>query len=193
MKNRRFLWTTLLALSPWSLWGAPTESPVPPEEVLVSTEADPLPEKPDWFERAEKYFQDAVKAESVGDVRVARRNYGRTLKILADQADDASVLGMRESIAGFLNLADEGTSWPRSGDCPPVTDLSDVSSEDLRNAPPPVVVSSTKSYAIHVDPDDPLVKKYIGLYTGPLRERTQAALNRMARYRTMILEEIERQ
>lgn len=162
------------------------------EEVLVSTAADPV-EKPDWYERAEKFYQEALKAESTGDVRAARRHYGRAMKILVDQADDGTVLGMRDSLAGFLNLAEEATSWPRPGDCAPVTSLTEVTAEDLRNVPSAPVVSSTKSYAIHVDPEDPLVKKYIGLYTGPLRERTQAAFHRMVRWRGLILGEIERQ
>ncbi|HMX42302.1 MAG TPA: transglycosylase SLT domain-containing protein [Elusimicrobiota bacterium] len=162
------------------------------EIITLSTETETSAEKPAWLERAENLFQEGLAAEAAGDVRTARRRYSRTLKTLADQADDATVLDLRSDIATFLNMADVGP-LPRPGDCPPATEVKPVTQEEL-NAAPIVepVVSSTKSYAIHLDPEDPLVKKFIGLYTGPLRSRFQEALNRMARHRGMILAEIEK-
>lgn len=162
------------------------------EVITLSTETETLTEKPSWLERAENLFQEGLAAEASGDIRTARRRYSRTLKTLADQADDATVLDMRSEIATFLNMADVGP-LPRPGDCPPATEVQPVTQEEL-NAAPVVepVVSSTKSYAIHLDPEDPLVKKFIGLYTGPLRGRFQDALRRMARHRGMILSEIEK-
>lgn len=162
------------------------------EVITLSTETETLTEKPSWLERAENLFQEGLAAEASGDIRTARRRYSRTLKTLADQADDATVLDMRSEIATFLNMADVGP-LPRPGDCPPATEVKPVTQEEL-NAAPPVepVVSSTKSYAIHLDPEDPLVKKFIGLYTGPLRGRFQDALRRMGRHRGMILSEIEK-
>ncbi|HMU75649.1 MAG TPA: hypothetical protein PKD69_07760, partial [Elusimicrobiota bacterium] len=162
------------------------------EIITLSTETETSAEKPAWLERAENLFQEGLAAEAAGDVRTARRRYSRTLKTLADQADDATVLDLRSDIATFLNMADVGP-LPRPGDCPPATEVKPVTQEEL-NAAPVVepVVSSTKSYAIHLDPEDPLVKKFIGLYTGPLRSRFQEALNRMARHRGMILAEIEK-
>jgi membrane-bound lytic murein transglycosylase D len=43
------------------------------------------------------------------------------------------------------------------------------------------------SYQFTLPPDDPLVQKYVALYKGPLKDRTQAALDRMALHQEMIL------
>ena len=51
--------------------------------------------------------------------------------------------------------------------------------------------ATEKFHGIPVDPDDPLVKKYIGITTGVGRRSMQAALDRMALYRPMILKYIQ--
>ncbi len=163
-----------------------------PAIVDVSTGPENGFEKPEWLERAGRMFQEGMAAEASGDIRAARRRYARVLKTLADQADDGTVLDFRGEIATFLNVAEE-SQMPRPGDRPPVAEAAPVSPGELRGvAPVASVVTSTKSYAIHLDPEDPLVQKHIALYTGPLRDRLQTAFDRMGKYRDMVLREIDR-
>lgn len=153
-------------------------------------------EKPAWLLRAGRTFEEGVLAETAGKTREARKKYERALKIFAGGAEDAALLDMRSDIAALLHRAADalsdteerafsepeilpGTSgWGDRLD-PPV---------EVRSARPSPLASnvSTSSYTIRIDPEDPTVKRYIALYSGPLRERTQAAFDRMGRYREMV-------
>lgn len=164
----------------------------------LETAGGPI-EKPAWLVRAERAFAEGVLAETAGNAKTARAKYGRALRIVADGADTAAVLGLRPEISSLLRLAGQ-VPLRQSGASPAVTELlpgtgagPDPDETRLRNALPAAVVPrlSTSAYAIPIDADDPLVQRYVALYSGPLRERTQAAFDRMGRYLDMVTRAIE--
>ena len=166
-------------------------------EVAVSTETEGAPpvEKPAWLVRAERTFEEGVLAETAGNERAARKKYSRALKILADNLDDQTMVQLRPDIASFIRQVGQASS-PRSAEGAPEAELlpgaaawgGKNSETQIRSARTTALVPrvSTHSYEIHIDPDDPLVKQYVALYTGPLRDRTQAAFDRMGRYVDMV-------
>lgn len=151
--------------------------------VNVSTETP----KPDWLIRAERTFAEGAAAEAAGDARTARRRYARALKIFADGADDATLLDLRPEIAELLSLAPD-VPFARPCEEEPKTEVRPVTVQEFKAAGAPAGVgTSTKTYALPIHPDDPLVKRYVTLYSGALRDRTQAAIDRMAQHQKMIL------
>jgi hypothetical protein len=172
------------------------EGDVPAETEMGTTSV----EKPAWLLRAERIFEEGVLAETAGKTREARKKYERALKIFAGGAEDATLLDMRSEIAAFLHrvahvqseseeltlsepeILPDTSGWGESGD------PSRPKEVEMRNARSflPATTRSTHSYTIRIDPEDPNVKRYIALYTGTLRERTQAAFDRMGRYRQMV-------
>ncbi|MBP9698860.1 MAG: transglycosylase SLT domain-containing protein [Elusimicrobia bacterium] len=143
---------------------------------------------PPWLIKSEKYFERGLAAESSGDLRSARRHYARALKVYLDGADDAAVVDMKTTIATVLNVAEsQGLSESdlqekEIGGLESMTGAQ-IKSVDAERVHP---VGSTRTYVIHIDAQDPLVKKYVALYAGPLRERTQAAFDRMGKYMDMV-------
>ncbi|MBK8575702.1 MAG: transglycosylase SLT domain-containing protein [Elusimicrobia bacterium] len=174
----------------------------PPAE----TELERSVEKPAWWLRAERMFEEGVLAETAGQGRTARKKYVRALKMVADNAEDAAVLVLRPEIAALIHRAGEASS-PRPNDGGSAEILPGVEPWELtvppkgvgpketqiRRAPLTAFAPhiSTRSYAIVVDPEDPLVKRYVALYTGPWKERTQAAFDRMGRYQDFVAKAIE--
>ncbi|MBL8023802.1 MAG: transglycosylase SLT domain-containing protein [Elusimicrobia bacterium] len=146
-------------------------------------------EKPVWRVRAERLFEEGIEAESAGKTRLARKKYGKVLKLISGGVDDETLVSLRPEIASLLFPAG-GDSLLPSGDF-----LSDgeevqsmVSEADSSVELSPIV--STRTYAMTIDPEDPLVEKYVALYTGRLRDRTQAAFDRMGLYHDFISQAI---
>jgi membrane-bound lytic murein transglycosylase D len=166
-----------------------------------STAATPSAEepgvpRPKWLERAEKTLAEAELALAAGNERVARKRLSKVLKLLAGGADDSTLVDMKDDIADLLSQAEEELSPPVPEAASP-PDTLDVTDEQLKAAPPaaPGPPSDAKkfSYSMPIDANDPLVKKYISLYTNETRYRNnlQAAFNRMAVHRAMVLKEID--
>jgi membrane-bound lytic murein transglycosylase D len=163
------------------------------EPEAVGAAAKAAAERPPWLEKAQKSFAEAVAAHDAGDAEKAHRKYSETLRTLATKTDDGDLLAVREDIAGLLDTLREETLPPPVEETatPPALD---VSADDLLRLPPDVSSATAAGrYDIPVRPDDPLVRKFVSAYTGPLRARFQAALDRMALYRPMILAELSRQ
>jgi soluble lytic murein transglycosylase-like protein len=175
-----------------------------PETPVVASNAHAGAEKPAWLIRAERAFEEAVLAETAGQTRAARKKYGKALKIIADNAADALVLALRPDIGAFINAAANMT-LPRSDSGSAVTEIlppaepwdlqtaqkggPPATEAHIRGAHPPHV--STRSYSIAIDAEDPVVQRYVALYSGPWRERTQAAFDRMGRYLELVSTAIE--
>lgn len=164
----------------------------------METEGTPI-EKPAWLIRAERTFAEGVLAETAGNAKTARKKYSRALKIFAEGADTSTVLALRPEISSFLTSAGQAPEL-RPEDSPAVPELlpgtdarPDLHETQIRSARPTVLVPriSTHAYSIPIDADDPRVKQYVALYSGPLRERTQAAFDRMGRYLDMVTRAIE--
>jgi hypothetical protein len=210
---RGFLGICLIFLGSAGLWGEETVIPDPATAsgggtpVLISTspvEAEFLglnpavgtegdtPERgepsPPWLTKSEKYFERGLAAESSGDLRAARRHYARALKVYLDGADDAAVMDMKTTIATVLNMAESQRLSESDSQEKEIGGLESLTGPQIKSMDAERVhpVGSTRSYVIHIDADDPLVKKYVALYTGPLRERTQSAFDRMGKYMDMV-------
>lgn len=179
-------------------------SPATIEEAISASlpaegQGDPSAEKPAWLLRAERTFEEGVLAETAGNKRSARKKYARALKIVTDNAEEGAVLALRPEIAALLRRAgessftrmDSGGAEILPGTVPwePEPSQKGAGAEpQWRSASPTALVPrvSTRSYAIVIDAEDPVVKRYVALYTGPWRERTQAALDRMGRYQDLV-------
>lgn len=146
-----------------------------------------------WLAKSEKYFERGLAAESAGDLRAARRHYARALKVYLDNADDVAVMDMKTTIATVLNGAETQRFSESDSQKKEVGGLDAMTGPQLKKVDATGVhpVGSTRSYVIHIDANDPLVKKYVALYTGSLRDRTQAAFDRMGKYMDMVSRTIE--
>lgn len=159
------------------------------EEVGVSSPSKNEGKRPPWLLRAEKIFEEGVVAESAGKTNLARKKYEKALKIFASGADAATLLALRPEMKNLLDLASDLPLSVSEDTLTPTEEVQETLVPVARVDPPPAV--STRTYAMVIDPEDPLVKKYVALYTGPLRDRTQAAFDRMGLYFEFITAAIE--
>ncbi|MBL0059502.1 MAG: transglycosylase SLT domain-containing protein [Elusimicrobia bacterium] len=170
--------------------GAVFSSTAPSSDTLgTPLPATNLEEKPSWLLRAEKNMADGVAAETAGDLRSAHRKYAKALKLIAEGADDVTLLSLRPQISELMGLAGQGAGpeIPIAAIPPPAVN-DPVRVLDLSASLPR---TSTHSYSFRINAEDPLVKRYVELYTGPLRGRTQEAFDRMSRYLEMVNRTIE--
>jgi hypothetical protein len=145
--------------------------------------------RPPWLLRAETVFEEGVVAESTGKTRLARKKYEKALKIFASGADAVTLLSLRPEMKNLLDLASDLPLSSSEDALTPNEEFQETPVSVSRVDPPPAV--STRTYAMVIDPEDPLVEKYVALYTGPLRDRTQAAFDRMGLYFEFITAAIE--
>lgn len=167
----------MVSTSPYSdVEGAALEGPN--EDVVIVAAPPP---RPAWMGKAEALLAEGAAAQADGDPRAARRAYARALKLFADKADDAAVLDARHRIASLWGNSDAGAAAGAADAAEPTTTIVPTFLGG------PVPEGAPHDYQFAVTPEDPLVQKYVALYTGPLKERTQAALDRMAVHQGMIL------
>jgi hypothetical protein len=159
------------------------------EDVGVSSPSKNEGKRPPWLLRAEEIFEEGVVAESGGKTHLARKKYEKALKIFASGADAATLLALRPEMKNLLDLASDLPLSVSEDTLTPTEEVQETLVPVARVDPPPAV--STRTYAMVIDPEDPLVKKYVALYTGPLRDRTQAAFDRMGLYFEFITAAIE--
>jgi membrane-bound lytic murein transglycosylase D len=166
---------------------APDAPAVPTSSLPAAPLGDPLPR---WLARAEKYYEDGIHAQAAGNDRRARRYFGSALKLMAKNSDEETVAVLKDQMAALFARIEDQLFSPTEEDVP--ARGLDVPEEDLRRVRPAEIPREVKEhdYAIHVDPEDPLVKKYLASYTGSMRGRFQEALDRMAVYRSLVLKEI---
>ena len=126
------------------------------------------------------------------------------MTLFAQKAEDSVVLALRPEIAVLIQRG-AAVRFDREGDFASEPEILPGTAgwEEKGLQPDPhsggpragrsssaVPTVSTRSYEIRIDPDDPLVKKYVALYSGPLRDRTQSAFDRMGRYMEMVTQAI---
>lgn len=139
------------------------------------------PPRPEWAMKADALLAEGAAAKANGDSRGARRATARAFKLFVDKADEAVLEAARERLAPLWGAASSPAAEGETGDALPSTTIVPtlLGGPDAAGAP--------HSYQFTLPPDDPLVQKYVALYKGPLKERTQAALDRMALHQDMIL------
>lgn len=167
----------MVSTSPYSdVEGTPLEAPG--EDVSIAPASPP---RPAWIDKAEALMAAGAAAQESGDTRGARRSYTRALKLYADNAEDGALFSARDRIAALWATAPRPAAEGEAGSALPITTIVPT----LLGGPDGA--GGAHSYQFTLPPDDPLVLKYVALYTGPLKERTQAALDRMALHQEMIL------
>lgn len=158
---------------------AALQEPAPPPE--------PGAPKPKWLEGAGKDLSEALKAQQGGNEKEAEKLFRSALKALARKSDQKTLLGLKSEIEALFARTEE--QFLRSGPADGSLEGLEVTDQELESAPASGVPrpARERAYVIPVDPDDPLVQKYIAIYTtGPRRVKMQEALDRMSLYRPMI-------
>jgi membrane-bound lytic murein transglycosylase D len=178
------------------------------KNVLVSAEAakngsankadgeESAVQKPKWLEQAEKAYAEGVQAQEAGDIKLASRKFGQCLKIVGDKADQECLIKLKEEIGSFFSKAEEfylALPGNQKNDAQS-SELLEVSDQELENveASAASVAGKEKNYTIPMVPDNPLVRKFIAVYTGKYRSSFQNALDKMGLYEDMIKEEIRK-
>lgn len=167
----------MVSTSPFSdAEGTPLEAPGDDVSLVPAP-----PARPEWAMKADALLAESAAAKASGDSRAARRATGRAFKLFVDKADDALLDTARERLAPLWGAPSTPATAGEDADALPTTTIVPtlLGGTDAAGAP--------HSYQFTLPPDDPLVQKYVALYTGPLKERTQAALDRMALHQEMIL------
>jgi membrane-bound lytic murein transglycosylase D len=156
------------------------------------TEETPQPpQSPAWLTRAEKDYAEAVKLLEAGDKKQAEKRLRIVMKTLQKNMDAKALFGVKEDIDSLLAGLGEYFTGPAS--VPARSEGLDVSEQELEGAQPadPPISVDEKKYGMPIDHDDPLVHKYIALYTGVYRKRMQDALDRMQAYKPIIERELK--
>ncbi|MGQ0645870.1 MAG: transglycosylase SLT domain-containing protein [Elusimicrobiota bacterium] len=148
-------------------------------------------ETPRWLEAARRHYDAALVAREAGDGPKAEKHLRKAFKSLAKAprgADFSEAYPEMEAL--FIRLQEKFA--PTSRPAPEPAGL-DVSDEELERAPlvgTPAPVGK-KAYSIPIDPHNPLVKKYIAIYTGPRRRHMEHALERMGLYKSTVLKTLK--
>lgn len=171
------------------------ETSVPALEALPLPEAaEPSLKRPAWLEAAERHYNEGLKALEQGNEALAGKNFRKTLKLLSQKSDGRAVLDFKDEIEALLGKAEENLMPAPSEEGPTAGGGLEVSEQELQNAPreeAPAAAGRT-SYQIPMEPDNPLVQKYIALYTtGPRRKNMQRALERLGLYRDIMLKQLK--
>lgn len=167
----------MVSTSPFSdAEGTPLDAPG--EEISLLPAPPPRPE---WALKADALLAEGAAAQAEGNLRAARRSYGRAVKLYVDNADGESLADARERFAALWGAAPVPAAAADDVDALPTTTIVPT------RLVGPDPAGGAHSYQFTLPPDDPLVQKYVALYKGPLKERTQAALDRMAFHQEMIL------
>jgi membrane-bound lytic murein transglycosylase D len=173
-----------------------TEAELMTEEAAEDPSASPVPEttvsvaRPDWMLRAEKRFEEGKRALEAGDTRSAARHFRYSLKMLSRKTGSEDLTHLKDEIAAMFGRLEERLAPSVDEDAP--EDSLEVTEQELQDVPVNRTDVSVRSarYTIPIDPENPLVKKYIAIYTGKRRKEMQAALDRMAEYKPMIVRKI---
>jgi membrane-bound lytic murein transglycosylase D len=170
----------MVSTSPFSdAEGTPLEAPGEDVSLLPAP-----PPRPDWAMKADALLAESAAAKALGDPRAARRATARAFKIFIEKADDAVLEAAGERLAPLWGTASPPAAGGEVDGALPTTTIVPT----LLGGP--TDAGGAHSYQFTLPLDDPLVLKYVALYKGPLKERTQAALDRMALHQEMILKAI---
>jgi membrane-bound lytic murein transglycosylase D len=160
-------------------------------------EEPPAP-RPAWLTKAERAYAEGLAARKAGDGRTARKRFTRAMKILTDNADDETLSGLEDEVAALLAKLEGPPPAPAAEPVgpPPTLTVTERELEAAQPAAAPAVAVDEKkapAYAVPINPDDPVVKKYIALYTTQpqYRSHLQAAFDRMSLYKDMVLRHLK--
>jgi len=140
------------------------------------------------IKEAENLYNQAVIAYEEGNISLAENLYKGALKKLARSDLDAGLnYQLKEEYDNLFGRLDVLLEEIEAGS----KSILDVSREELKKTENLGAAETTEikgSYAIPIDAENDLVKKYIKLYTlGERRKAITEALERSGRYRDMIL------
>lgn len=158
-----------------------TTEPLPNEEPEITL--------PKWLAQAEKHYSAGLKAEEDGKTVLAEKEMRKALRFLTKAPADISFLEMKGEIEAFFSHVEDSLE-AGAKQAEPGLNVTQQELESAPNVDTPAEVEF-KKYTIPIDPEDPLVKKYIAIYTGPRREEMARALERMGLYRAMIAKELK--
>jgi len=164
--------------------GAPAAARTDPATEASAEKPDAAPALPAWLADAQALYQDALKAQEDNDPARAEKKLRAAFKALSKAPSDVAFLDNKKEFEDLLGRLEERFTPPAPGE----EDGLNVTEQELDNAPAvgtPSVVENRR-YSIPIEPDDPLVKKYIAVYTGRRRGEMEHALERMGRYSAMI-------
>ncbi|HOW28499.1 MAG TPA: transglycosylase SLT domain-containing protein [Elusimicrobiota bacterium] len=140
---------------------------------------------PKWLLRAEDFYAKALKFQEAGKKEEATQLFKKAMKELSkSDLGGASFYQLKDEFDALFAKIEENLAMGVAE-----TDTLEVSESELQNisSTAPVQGSpSVKKYSIPILPDDPLVQKYIAVYTGSRRKEMENALRRMGRYKDMI-------
>ena len=172
---------------------APVESTAPAAVEAGEEEEETAEARPAWLDRAENLQAEASKAFEAGNLRAARKKLSKALRFMAEDADEATVKALKDGAGAVLSRAEEEADALPEPEETTLSNTLDVTPQELSAAAPAAASTGTApGNAMGIVPDDPLVKKYISLYTGNPRRRAglQEAFQRMARHRAVIEKEL---
>jgi len=181
IRNTFFLSICLFTLCPSILISQPAD-------MSSSTSTERVESLRQVIKEAENLYNQAVIAYEEGNINLAENLYKAALKKLAksnlDAATNYQLKEEYDNLFGKLDvLLEEMETSSKS--------ILDVSKEELKETENLEAVKTEGiigSYAIRIDTENDLVKKYIKLYTiGERRKAITKALERSGRYREMIL------
>ncbi len=148
---------------------------------------------PKWLEKARISYDEAQKAREEGDEKLAEKLTRAALRHLSRAPREASFFETQDNLGALFESLEAQFAASQAEQEPEGSTGLDVSQQELENAPavatPPR--ADKKTYTVPIDPDDPIVKKYIAVYTGHRRGDIQRAIDRMGRYREMVLKTLK--
>ena len=141
------------------------------------------------LERAELLYAQGVELLRAGKVLEGRSSLAQAFGLLTSLMDGEALVEDLQS--DFMNMLDKTRSWERSSEGVESPSELSISPEELKKDQP--LTASTdetprksKRSVIPIDPENPLVKKYVQVYTEKRRESVEQALARSGRYRPAI-------
>lgn len=145
--------------------------------------------RPKWLVQAEQRYDEGVKALEANDPDLAGKKFKAALKILSQKPGVAEAAGLKDEIGALFAKLEENFLEEKT---PPGAPGMQVSEQELEQAPPAVTPDvPAKALTIPVDPEHPLVKKYIAIYTGSRRREMESALERLSVYRDMFSKQLQ--
>jgi membrane-bound lytic murein transglycosylase D len=160
----------------------------PPVEPAPGEPAPALP-TPKWLSRAQAEYEAGVKALEAGRHDDAEDRFKAALRQLSHKNDDLTFLSLKDELGALF--ADLHEQLLRKAEA--AAQGLEVSEQELAAAPTAEVPPGAQAapHTIPLDPDNPLVRKYVGLYTGHRRKNMEQALARLAVHRDMILRQLQ--
>jgi len=189
---------SLALLIPGTSHGAEPAPPPPVDPEIPATalpsDGKPLPDFEDAEEQllarlleAERSYEEAVLLFRSDQPANARAAMTRAFTVVAEALEEEDLA--TELRADFMSMLEKVRTWeggepgserPASLDVPP---------DELKQAPVPSIPAPPRGerHAIPIDPEDPLAKKFIHLYTKNRKSSVEEALARSGRYREMMV------